>query len=114
MGRTCFSKNSIAAGSGASAAKAGAGVIKNAVARNAAIRYTREAAVLVTETTWHHTQKVRRHKDGTATLTFLIDGLDEILWWVLGWSGRVCVVKPPELREMVVGQLRKALELNEF
>jgi hypothetical protein len=45
---------------------------------------------------------VRRHKDGTATLTFQVDGLEEILWWVLGRSGRVRVANPPELRDPVL------------
>lgn len=47
------------------------------------------------------------------TLTFRVDGLEEILWWVLVWSGRATVLRPPELRELVVEQLRKALSLNE-
>ncbi len=88
------------------------GVYRGAQSYDVEVVFTREAAPLVTETTWHHTQKVRRHKDGTATLTFQIDGLDEILWWVLGWSGRVRVVNPAELQKMVLGQLHKALELN--
>lgn len=75
--------------------------------------FTPEAAPLVTETTWHHTQQVKRHADGRVTLAFRVDGLNEILWWLLGWAGRVKVVKPPELRDMVVEQLRKALELEQ-
>jgi predicted DNA-binding transcriptional regulator YafY len=38
--------------------------------------------------------------------------LEEIVWWVLGWSGRVEVVKPDESREMVVEHLRKGMDLN--
>jgi predicted DNA-binding transcriptional regulator YafY len=77
------------------------------------IRFSPEAAALVTETTWHHTQTVRRHKDGSVTLGFRVDGLEEILWWVLGWSGRARVIRPPELRAMLVKQLRTALEMNQ-
>ena len=76
------------------------------------VRFTPEAAELVTETTWHSTQTVERHKDGSVTLGFLVDGLTEIGYWLLGWSGRVTVVQPPELREMIAGHLRKALDLN--
>ena len=67
----------------------------------------------VVETTWHHTQKVQRHRDGTATLTFRVDGLNEILRWLLGWAGRAVVVRPPELRMLVVQQLRTALQMHE-
>ena len=76
------------------------------------ILFGREAAAVVVETTWHHTQKARRHKDGTVTLTFRVDGLNEIVRWVLGWAGRATVVRPPELRALVVQQLRSALEMH--
>ncbi len=54
------------------------------------------------ETTWHHTQKARRHKDGSVTLSFQVDGLEEIARWLLGWAGWVEVEGPAELRAMVV------------
>ncbi len=76
------------------------------------VQFKPEAADLVTETTWHSTQTIERHKDGSVTLSFTVDGLNEISFWLLGWSGRVTVIQPPELREMVVEQLRKALDLN--
>lgn len=78
-----------------------------------AIEFTRDAAPLVTETTWHHTQRVNWHRDGRATVQFRVDGLEEIVWWVLGWSGRAKVIRPPELRELVVKQLREAMRLND-
>jgi predicted DNA-binding transcriptional regulator YafY len=89
------------------------GVYRGPICYDVEIAFTCEAAALVTETTWHHTQKARRHKDGTATLSFQVDGLEEILWWVLGWSGRARVIKPPELRGLVVEQLRAALKMNQ-
>jgi predicted DNA-binding transcriptional regulator YafY len=76
------------------------------------LRFAPEASGVVTETTWHHTQQSRNNDDGSVTLSFRVDGLEEIVWWVLGWSGNVEVVRPPELREMVVEKLRRALALN--
>ena len=76
------------------------------------IEFTPDAAEIVTETVWHKTQRVQRQPDGGVRLMFKVDGLDEILWWVLGWSGRAKVHAPEELREMVVGRLRDALQLN--
>jgi predicted DNA-binding transcriptional regulator YafY len=76
------------------------------------IEFTKDAANLVTETQWHKTQTVKRHPDGRATLSFKVAGLDEILWWVLGWSGRAKVIQPEELRELVAEQLRAALAMN--
>jgi len=77
------------------------GVYRGNQSYDVEIRFSREAAELVTETTWHSTQKTERHKDGSVTLGFRVDGLSEIVHWVLGWSGRATVVRPMELREMV-------------
>ena len=72
--------------------------------------FTPDAADLVTETEWHHSQKVTKHKDGSVTLGFTVDGLNEIVHWVLGWSNRVQVIQPPELRQMVTDHLMQALK----
>ncbi|HVC94888.1 MAG TPA: transcriptional regulator [Pirellulales bacterium] len=76
------------------------------------LSFSREAAVQVCETRWHATQRVQRHRDGGATLTFRVAGLDEIIWWLLGWAGFVEVVRPIELRRMFVEQLQDALRMN--
>jgi predicted DNA-binding transcriptional regulator YafY len=68
---------------------------------------------LVIETTWHHTQRVHRNDDGSVALTFQIDGLEEIVWWLLGWSGRVEIVAPAELRSLYVSHLKKAIAMND-
>ncbi|MGH7139875.1 MAG: helix-turn-helix transcriptional regulator [Pirellulales bacterium] len=76
------------------------------------VRFAKEAAVQVTETRWHQTQKVKKHRDGSVTLSFRVDGLDEILWWLLPWTGFAEVVKPPELRQRLVEQLAEGLRMN--
>ena len=88
------------------------GVYRGSQSFKVEVRFTREATELVTETTWHATQTVERHKDGSVTLGFLVDGLNEMAYWLLGWSGRVTVIHPPELREMILEHLRKALDMN--
>ena len=88
------------------------GVYRGDTSYNVEIQFSREAAELVTETVWHSTQTIKRHKDGSVTLSFLVDGLNEIVHWVLGWSGRARVIQPPELRILVLEHLRKALALN--
>lgn len=77
------------------------------------VRFSPEAAHIVAETTWHATQTIERHKDGSVTLGFVVDGLTEIVHWLLGWSGRVTIIQPPELRAMVLDYLRKAVDLNQ-
>jgi predicted DNA-binding transcriptional regulator YafY len=76
------------------------------------LEFTRDAAALVTETIWHKTQQTKRLADGRAILGFKVDGLEEIIWWVLSWSGRVKVLQPEKLREMVLEKLAAAIEMN--
>lgn len=74
------------------------------------LKFTKDGASLVTETKWHHTQKVSRHRKGSATLTFKVDGLNEIVYWILGWGDRVTVLGPPELKTIVVEKLHASLK----
>jgi predicted DNA-binding transcriptional regulator YafY len=76
------------------------------------IWFTPKAAKVVTETVWHHTQKTKFEKDGSVTLSFRVDGLEEITNWVLSWAGSAKVLQPAELRERVVEKLWSALEMN--
>ena len=77
------------------------------------IRFAKEAAVQVTETRWHHTQRIKRHRDGSVTLLFRVDGLDEIVWWLLPWTGFFAeVIRPLELRQRLVEQLEEGLRMN--
>lgn len=73
--------------------------------------FTRQAAMIVTETNWHHSQRVTRNKDGSVTLMFRVDGLEEIVNWVMTWTGKVKVVRPPSLRDLVIEKLKFSLEM---
>ena len=42
------------------------------------LRFVPEAAALVTETKWHHTQKAEHQADGSVTLAFRVNSLEEI------------------------------------
>jgi len=76
------------------------------------LRFVADATDTVLEHVWHQTQTVERHADGEVTLRFTVDGLNEILRWVVGWAGRVRVVKPTELRNLVVEHHRQAIAMN--
>lgn len=76
------------------------------------ILFSPTSASIVTETKWHHTQRVDRHRDGSATVSFTVDGLGEIVWWLLSWAPFARVEKPVELRELLVEQLQRALNAN--
>ncbi len=66
----------------------------------------------MTETTWHHTQQTRSNDDGSVTVFFRVDGLEEIVWWLLGWSGFVEIVLPLELRAKYLSYLKRAVAMN--
>lgn len=88
-------------------------VLRGDQAFDVELRFTANVAVIVLEHTWHHTQTVERHAGGEVTLRFTVDGLSEILRWVIGWAGRVRVVKPVELRDLVVEHHRRAIVIND-
>jgi predicted DNA-binding transcriptional regulator YafY len=89
------------------------GVYRGEQSYQVELLFAKEAADVVTETVWHHTQKVQRNSDGTVTMTFTVDGLNEVVRWVLGWAGRVKVIQPQELRQLVLSQHRQAIQINE-
>ena len=76
--------------------------------------FSPRVADVVVETRWHHTQEVARKPDGSVTMCFKIDGLNEIVRWVLGWASDVKIIKPIELRQLVVERHRQAVEENSF
>ncbi len=73
------------------------------------LRFKPEAAKIVTETQWHHTQRVTKHRDGSVTLEFTVAGLEEILNWLLTWTGRVRIRQPAELKILFREKLRAGL-----
>ncbi|MFM7927388.1 MAG: helix-turn-helix transcriptional regulator, partial [Pirellula sp.] len=79
---------------------------------NVELLFDKSVSRTVVETHWHHTQKVIRNRDGSVTLKFLVDGLEEIEHWIMGWTGKVEVIQPSELRQSVVERLQNAIRKN--
>ena len=88
-------------------------VYRGAESFDVQIRFLPDAAKIVIETQWHHTQKAQPQDDGSVVLNFNVDGLEEICNWLLGWAGRCEVVQPQQLRKMVAAKLKAGLELNQ-
>lgn len=55
----------------------------------------------VTDTRWHETQQEEWLDDGSVLLRFEIDGLDEIVWWILSMGPHCRVRKPAILARRV-------------
>jgi len=79
---------------------------------NIKLRFLRKVADNVTEVQWHSTQKVTRNSDGSATMEFRVDGLGEIIWWILGYGDQVQVLAPKALRNKVVEMAKNMVKLN--
>ena len=74
--------------------------------------FPKDVASIVTETVWHHTQRATRQKDGSIILRFQVEGLTEILHWILSWAGRVRVEKPDELKQLFITTLGEAIQMQ--
>ncbi len=59
-------------------------------------------AETVADTHWHPTQKITDHPDGSITFTCQVEGLDEIVWWILGYGPHAKVIMPQTLAHMVI------------
>ena len=80
---------------------------------NIKLRFLPKVANNVTEVQWHSTQKVTHNSDGSATMEFRVDGLGEIIWWILGYGDQVQVLTPKVLRNRVVEMAKNMVKLNE-
>jgi proteasome accessory factor B len=74
------------------------------------LRFSAPAARYVREKTWHPTQKLRRHADGTLTLTFRVDHLLEVKRWVLSFGADCEVLGPKELQKQVAAEVAKMMD----
>jgi predicted DNA-binding transcriptional regulator YafY len=88
------------------------GVFRGDQSYDIELKFKPSAAKIVTETVWHHTQKATTHKDGSLTLSFKVDGLSEILNWILSWASQVRVQKPDELKDLFIQTLEDAIQIQ--
>ena len=69
------------------------------------------AARLVSERSWHESQRISAKRDGSITLALELGGLEEIQRWVLSWGSHVRVLEPQELAAHVQGEAKAILAL---
>ncbi len=77
------------------------------------LEFTAKVATNVSDTRWHVTQDHKILEDGRCLMTFRVDGIKEIAWWICGYSDQVKVIKPPQLRDIVEQMHRDALKQYE-
>ena len=59
------------------------------------------AARLVSERTWHESQRIRSLPDGAIVMQLELGGLEEIERWILSWGAHVRVLEPAPLRRVI-------------
>ena len=65
----------------------------------------------VAEVNWHKTQRLSWDDDGSVHFAVTVDGLDEIVWWILGYGPEVEVLGPAELRGRIRDLARRMATL---
>lgn len=60
---------------------------------------------------WHPTQQTRRRSNGSIVFEVDVDGIDEILWWILGYGDQAVVIQPEALRSKVARIAERTVRL---
>lgn len=74
-------------------------LIRGKEKHNVKLQFEPLVAANVAEVQWHSTQKVEWLDDGRIIFDVTVEGLDEIVWWILGYGDQVEVLQPPQLRK---------------
>jgi len=69
---------------------------------NIKLKFLPELAHDVAEVQWHSTQQVTFKDDGSAIIEFRVDGLNEIIWWILSYGDKVQVLAPRILQQRII------------
>lgn len=62
----------------------------------------------VADTHWHDSQEITWLDDNSIDATFKVDGLEEIVWWILSYGPHCRVIEPAELKTRVAELHAKA------
>jgi len=72
-----------------------------------------EIGTFALERQWHDTQTVEQREDGSVYVKFTTTQMPEVLRWVLGQGHTVKALNPPELVELVKGEVEKVRGMYE-
>jgi proteasome accessory factor B len=65
------------------------------------VRFKQLVAQNVAEVQWHDRQWTRYMSDGSLEYHVMVSGLDEIVWWIIGYGDQAEVIRPIRLRRLV-------------
>ena len=73
------------------------------------IKFDPAWAPRIAERTWHPTQQLEKHDDGSCTLTMTVEGLSTVAGWVMSFCGHAIPLAPHELVSEVKRAARKLM-----
>jgi predicted DNA-binding transcriptional regulator YafY len=82
-------------------------MIRGSTTYDVELLFDAEFAETISDTHWHATQDTDNRPDGSMLFRCKVDGLDEIVWWIMS-MGPHCVVKKPK----VLAQQVKSLAMD--
>lgn len=87
------------------------GVFEGGKKHRIRLKFDAFAARLVSERSWHDSQKIKTARDGSMTLELQLGGLEEIERWILSWGSHVRVLEPPLLAQRVRNEVAAIAQL---
>ena len=76
------------------------------------IRFSSDQAPYIQERTWHPSQKIEKHADGSIDLTMQVGNLWEIKRWLIGYGADAQVVQPRELAKDIERECARVLHIK--
>ncbi len=74
------------------------------------VRFAPLVAGNVAEIQWHKTQRIESQPDGSILFHADVEGLNEIVWWILGYGRQAEVLEPPELRQKIMEHIQALMQ----
>jgi proteasome accessory factor B len=84
------------------------GVYESNRVEQVVLRFHGWAAQVVTERTWHPSQKTRSTRDGAVEISLKVAVTPELERWIWSWGDQVEVLRPVELRDKVKATHQRA------
>lgn len=89
------------------------GVFEGGKKHRIKLQFDAFAARLVSERSWHESQKFREAKDGSATLELELGSMEEIQRWIMSWGRHVRVLEPKTLVARITAEAEAISALYE-
>ena len=74
------------------------------------VRFQPLVAHNVAEVTWHKSQRIAWNTDGSMDFRVVVDGINEISWWILGYGDKAQVLRPSSLVQIVKKHIDRMAE----